>query len=356
MKKLTLVILVSTLVLSLQAQDQTVNGKLKVKSAADVGAGQEPALLIGVRTGPHIAIDNNEIGAFNNNENSTLFINASQSTSNTVINHDGSGKVGIGTSNPKAKLHIKSFADVGAGQDPAFLIGDRAGHHIAIDNNEIGAFNNNENSILYINASQSTANTSINPDGLGKVGIGTNDPKAKLHVKSGADVGRGQDPAFLSGDRAGHHIAIDNNEIGAFNNNGNSILFINASQSTSNTLINHDGPGNVGIGTANPGAWKLAVNGKIRAKEVKVETGWADFVFYDDYELPTLEEVENHIEEKGHLKDIPDAREVEEKGILLGEISSKLLQKIEELTLYTIDQEKQIKELQLRLEKVESEK
>lgn len=103
--------------------------------------------------------------------------------------------------------------------------------------------------------------------------------------------------------------------------------------------------GNLGIGTNNPGSWKLAVNGKIRAKEIKVETGWADFVFYDDYQLPTLEEVEQHIEEKGHLKDIPSAEEVESNGVSLGKISSKLLQKIEELTLYTIQQQKLIEDL-----------
>lgn len=91
--------------------------------------------------------------------------------------------------------------------------------------------------------------------------------------------------------------------------------------------------------------YKLSVNGKIRAKEVRVETGWADFVFFEDYKLPTLQEVEAHINEKGHLKDIPNAKEVEENGVFLGEISSKLLQKIEELTLYTINQEKKINEL-----------
>lgn len=120
---------------------------------------------------------------------------------------------------------------------------------------------------------------------------------------------------------------------------------------------------NVGIGTTNPDGWELAVNGKIRAKEIKVETGWSDFVFYDDYQLPTLQEVEKHIKEKGHLKDIPSAKEVEKNGIYLGEMDSKLLQKIEELTLYTIQQEKKIKELeslnaklleiQKRLEKLE---
>ena len=128
--------------------------------------------------------------------------------------------------------------------------------------------------------------------------------------------------------------------------------------------------GNVGIGTYDPNGWKLAVNGKVRAKEVKVETAWSDFVFHKNYNLPTLVEVENHIKEKGHLKDIPSAKEVEENGIFLGEMDAKLLQKIEELTLYTIQQEKKIEdqdeeikklkllnekllELQNRLEKLE---
>lgn len=105
--------------------------------------------------------------------------------------------------------------------------------------------------------------------------------------------------------------------------------------------------GNVGIGTTKPTA-KLAVNGKIHTKEVRVDlnlSDWADFVFEKEYNLPTLKEVENHIKEKGHLKDIPSAKEVEQNGIYLGEMDSKLLQKIEELTLYTIAQEKDIKEL-----------
>lgn len=113
--------------------------------------------------------------------------------------------------------------------------------------------------------------------------------------------------------------------------------------------------GNVGIGTTNTGLWELAVNGKIRAKEIKVETGWSDFVFYDNYKLPTLQEVENHIKEKGHLKDIPSAKEVKENGIFLGEMDSKLLQKIEELTLYTIQQQKEIIEQKEKVEKLEKE-
>jgi hypothetical protein len=132
--------------------------------------------------------------------------------------------------------------------------------------------------------------------------------------------------------------------------------------------------GNVGIGTADTKGFKLGVNGKIAAEEVKVALygNWSDFVFKKEYNLPTLTEVENHIKEKGHLKDIPSAKDVEKNGFYLGEMDAKLLQKIEELTLYTISQQKKIEkiekenesltflatkflELQKRLEKLEKE-
>ena len=101
--------------------------------------------------------------------------------------------------------------------------------------------------------------------------------------------------------------------------------------------------GNVGIGTTTPGTYKLAVNGKIHTKEVKVDlVGWADYVFVEDYELPTLEEVKKYIAEQGHLINIPSAKEVEANGIELGEMNKLLLEKIEELTLYILGQEKKI--------------
>ena len=105
--------------------------------------------------------------------------------------------------------------------------------------------------------------------------------------------------------------------------------------------------GSVGIGTETMGTHLLAVEGTIGAREIKVEAnGWSDFVFEDEYELPTLKEVEAHITEKGHLKDIPSAKDVGENGFYLGEMDAKLLQKIEELTLYTLQQEKKIERLQ----------
>ncbi len=106
----------------------------------------------------------------------------------------------------------------------------------------------------------------------------------------------------------------------------------------------HNISGNLGIGTTDTKGFKLGVQGKIAAEEVKVATysNWSDFVFEENYNLPTLKEVEQHIKDNGHLKDIPNAEEVQKEGFYLAEMNAKLLQKIEELTLYTIEQEKKI--------------
>ena len=111
--------------------------------------------------------------------------------------------------------------------------------------------------------------------------------------------------------------------------------------------------GNVGIGTSNTGTHKLAVEGTIGAREIKVEaTGWSDFVLDNNYKLKDLEEVESFIEDNNHLPDVPSEKEVLENGIQLGEMDATLLQKIEELTLYTISQEKKIKRLERLVEQL----
>lgn len=91
----------------------------------------------------------------------------------------------------------------------------------------------------------------------------------------------------------------------------------------------------------------IAVNGKLEATEVKVtQSPTADFVFEETYDLPKLEDVEKHIKDKKHLPEIASAKEMEKEGVNIGEFQIKLLQKIEELTLYTIEQNKKIKQLE----------
>ncbi|MGJ1437858.1 hypothetical protein [Sphingobacterium siyangense] len=103
--------------------------------------------------------------------------------------------------------------------------------------------------------------------------------------------------------------------------------------------------GNVGIGTANP-TEKLAVNGTIRAKEIKVEANpWPDYVFNDDHQLMPLDSLASFVKENKHLPNIAPAKSVEENGVALGELNRQLLQKIEEMTLYLIDQSREIKSL-----------
>ncbi len=130
-------------------------------------------------------------------------------------------------------------------------------------------------------------------------------------------------------------------------------------QKHSNIWIGNNG--NVGIGLdgysdynilRNSTSSKLWVKGGITTTEVwvKLAVDWSDFVFDKDYHLRPLSEVESFIKENGHLPEIPDAAEVAEKGINVGEMDAKLLQKIEELTLYVIEQQKQIEEQQKHIE------
>ena len=106
-------------------------------------------------------------------------------------------------------------------------------------------------------------------------------------------------------------------------------------------LMTIDRDGHVGIGAA-PDTFMLQVAGSVRSEEVIVETGWADYVFEEGYHLRPLLDVEAYIRDHGHLPDIPSASEIESRGLGIGRISSSFMQKIEELTLYAIDQEKQL--------------
>jgi len=112
--------------------------------------------------------------------------------------------------------------------------------------------------------------------------------------------------------------------------------------------------GNVGIGTTNP-SHTLTVNGAIRAKEIIVDTGWADDVFSADYKLTSLADTESYIQSNGHLPGIPSAKEVQDKGVSVGESQAMLLRKIEELTLHVIEVNKKQAQLETRIAELEAE-
>jgi hypothetical protein len=114
--------------------------------------------------------------------------------------------------------------------------------------------------------------------------------------------------------------------------------------------------GNVGIGiplTNNPNNYKLAVNGTIGAKAIKIEISsatWSDYVFNKEYKLRTLPELEAFVKANNHLPNVPSALEVEKDGIDIATMDAKLLEKIEELSLYIIEQNKQITEQNKQVE------
>ncbi|MES2568116.1 MAG: hypothetical protein V4565_14670 [Bacteroidota bacterium] len=145
----------------------------------------------------------------------------------------------------------------------------------------------------------------------------------------------------------------------------NSQFFVNRSfikaLSVFNTVTNANGDetfvvfgdGRVGIGDSYvPTGYQLAVKGKILAEEVVVQlrTAWPDYVFNKDYKLKSLSEVESYISKNKHLENIPSSQEIEINGVTLGNVVSKQMEKIEELTLYLIEQQKQIEELKKQVE------
>lgn len=113
--------------------------------------------------------------------------------------------------------------------------------------------------------------------------------------------------------------------------------------------------GNVGIGTTTP-SQKLSVNGTINAKEVVVTTsGWPDYVFNKGYHLSSLDSLNGFIENNGHLPGMPSAKDIRDNGQNVGEMNKKLLQKVEELTLYLLKQNKTIEAQKQELEALKKE-
>lgn len=309
-------------------------------------------------------------------------------------NYFPTGNVGIGTNAPTARLHVNngdnSYGTILANASetsfslyakslstqPIYTESFRLG--MKYDNIESNGFIS-----FYRGASVNGGFLGFSTNGIerirvstnGNIGFGTNVPVSKLSINGSLTIDSGLTnvllrPLVIPG-------TLDNGEIRAYSRTGDladdGFLRLSAGGGTNlyiksyidlsgystipdmdrNIVFGTSGTermrinlnGNVGIGTINP-INKLDVNGTIHSKEVKVDmVGWSDFVFKKEYRLPTLEQIEKHIAENGHLENIPNEEEVLKNGINLGEMNTKLLQKIEEMTLYMIEQNKQIKEL-----------
>ncbi len=210
---------------------------------------------------------------------------------------------------------------------------------------------------------------------LGSMGVGTASPLAKLHVNGDARIG---DPwssnvnigkALSSTNFVNAYIGFNlsrsgsnwnvygttNGASGILTKSSGRMLFVSIPPNSTindNTvekdyaamaIHQYQNTARIVMGTASRDA-NLYVNGIAKAHEIQVETTiWADYVFAKDYELKPLDEVEEYIKENNHLPNIPSAKEVVEEGINLGEMQVKMMEKIEELTLYIIELEKKVK-------------
>lgn len=179
----------------------------------------------------------------------------------------------------------------------------------------------------------------------GNVGIGTISPAVKLHVDYGTDVSPSGGGYIVSGSVTSTNIAIDNNEIMARNNGAVSKLYLN--NDGGDISMCYAG-GNVMIGASVPATgYLLSVDGKVICEELKVQLSesWPDYVFDENYTMPSINELKKFVNDHKHLPGIPSAGEMEEKGLSVGEMQTKMMQKIEELSLYVIQLQSQIDQL-----------
>lgn len=208
--------------------------------------------------------------------------------------------------------------------------------------------------------SQTPAFVVRNIGGDQRVGIGTFNPLNKMHVVTGDNQGL----SFVSSatNQRSNIEFLDETEnlnwdITAYNNfSGGYGNVLEIQSHKGGNLWVHNSTMMIGssfdLTCTDCSDYLLFVRKGIRTEEVKVDVAsgtWADYVFKDSYELKPLEEVKSFIDENGHLPNIPSAEEVEENGIKVGEMNAKLLEKIEELTLYTIALKEEMEALKLQV-------
>lgn len=275
--------------------------------------------------------------------NSLYLLNAQIYTpSSTIQGSSGNNNVGIGTSTPVGKLHISlpTWSNWDIDSQHAIFGSGTYGHGVRIGYNE----SSNYGIINVLKPGIAFGNLILQYSG-GNVGIGTSAPYSKLDVYGNIGITTGTwygayysgQPTHLRGmlGMYNHQYTIVKS---IDNDSGDGIQF---QSYTGGALLTILDSGNIGIGTPNPGNYKLNVAGSIRANEVVVNTSGADFVFGPDYKLRSLPEVERFIKENNHLPDLQSATEMQEIGMNVSEMQTKLLQKIEELTMYVIELKKE---------------
>ncbi len=279
----------------------------------------------------------------------------SQWTTNGTAVYYNTGNVGIGTSTPGVLFNVVSTTS----SNPVSFDG-AAGMFISLYEGGayrgyLGSFSGAATDVDFGTGGGNTtgklnftiqATPKMTIDASGNVGIGTTSPVAKLHVSlANATIPTAE---FVNTSMGPNISWINFGSTGDWyiRSSSNSGKVILQDQSTSAPVC---------IGTSQVASgYKLNVDGKIICEEVKVQNSvsWPDYVFESSYKLPDLLSVEKQIQAKGHLPGVPSADEVCNNGISLGEMQATLLQKVEELTLYMIEQQKQINALKTENEEL----
>lgn len=238
---------------------------------------------------------------------------------------DSVGSVGIGTLSPASKLHVNAAVQT--------LQASFTYDFIPYDDGNLRFKNATSNTTQYIPCIIGRSKADSRPYGIYITGEAADATPVLNDVFAAAVILDGRN-------KTGARLLANN--VLAINSAGTNLMMVKAD-------------GSIGIGTIDTKGYKLAVNGSAIFTKVKVKSysAWPDFVFHEDYRLQPLPQLEQFIKTNKHLPEMPSAEEVEKEGQDLAEINRKLLQKVEELTLYIIAQNKKNEELEMRLKKVE---